>query len=229
MSIKLKALIVDDEHSGRTSLKILLNKYYYYLFEEIYTSSSLEDAISTLSKQSFDICFLDIELNTKSGFDLLPYLQPNTTVIFVTAFSEYAIAAIKGKAFDYLLKPINPIELKKSINRYKKEFLEEKDVKKNLLIKVNGLTNPLPINEIEYIQARGAYSKIVMLDKKEYITAKTLKKIIVLIGHDFIRIHKSYIINKMMIKSFKKETLTTTQNTCLPISRIGTKELSRHF
>ena len=227
--MKLTALIVDDEHSGRTALSILLKKNHYYLFEKLITASSLEDAIAILAKETIHICFLDIQLHTKSGFELLPYLSVQTKVIFVTAFSEYAINAIREKAFDYLLKPLNPIELKNCINRYEKEYLTEENTSQYLTVKVQGATTPLRISDIEYIEAAGAYSSIHLTDSKNYTTAKTLKVMVDIVGSDFIRIHKTYLVNKAMVKSFKKDTLTTTKNTCLPVSRIGAKELSKHF
>jgi two-component system LytT family response regulator len=227
--MKLNALIVDDENSGRTSLKILLSRNYYYLFENITTSNSLEEAIEISANNYFHICFLDIQLDTKSGFELLPYLSKQTKVIFVTAFSEYAISAIREKAFDYLLKPINPLELKACINRYEKEYLTEENSSQYLSIKVQGETTPIRISDIEYIEAAGAYCSIHLTDNKDYTTAKTLKVMVDIVGNDFIRIHKTYLVNKAMVKSFKKDTLTTTKNTCLPVSRIGAKELSQHF
>ncbi len=226
---KLTALIVDDEHSGRSSLKILLNKNCYYLFEKIITASSLDEAIQLTKEDHFNICFLDINLNNQSGFDLLPYLANDTKVIFVTAYSEFAIKAIKENAFDYLLKPINPAEFTLCVNRYEKEVMDTKGSKKYLHIKDQGATIPIQLDEIEFLQAEGAYSKIHLTKNREYITAKTLKSMTDALGKDFIRIHKSYIINKMMIKSFKKNSLTTIHNTCLPVSRVGAKELSLHF
>ena len=229
LSTKLTALIVDDEHSGRSSLKILLNKNCFYLFEKIVTAASLNEAIKIVADESFNVCFLDIQLNNQSGFDLVPYLSPETKIIFVTAYSEYAIKAIKDRAFDYLLKPLNPIEFKICMSRFEKETLGNGAIKKYLQIKEQGATVPISLEEIEFLEAEGAYSKIHLVKKKEYITAKTLKSMTDMLGNDFIRIHKSYIVNKMMIQSFKKDSLTTIHNTCLPVSRVGAKELSLHF
>lgn len=227
--MKLKALIVDDEHSGRTALTILLKKNHYYLFEQLLIASSLEEAITVLSKEDVHICFLDIQLHTRSGFELLPYLSKQTKVIFVTAFSEYAINAIREKAFDYLLKPLNPLELKACISRYEREYLKEENQSQYLSIKVQGASTPLRIADIEYIEAAGAYCTIRLTDGKQYTTAKTLKTMADIVGNDFIRVHKSYLVNKAMIKSFKKDNLTTTKSTCLPVSRVGAKELSKFF
>lgn len=227
--MKGNVLIVDDEHSGRASLKIMLNKNYAYLFNRIITASSLTDAIEIVSKEQFDICFLDIELANHNGFELLPYLSPETVVIFVTAYSEYAIKAIKEQAFDYLVKPLNPAELKLCVNRYTKAYLSDDSIKNCLIIKKHGANVPLPLKDIEYLIGNGPYSKVYSVNKTEFTTSKTLKALIDSLGKDFIRIHKSYIVNKMMIKSFNKNSLTTIHNTCLPVSRVGTKVLAQHF
>ena len=76
--MKLSALIVDDEYSGRIAIKILLEKYFIKIFTEPLLSNNLEDAKEKAGNNKFDICFLDIELNNKSGFDLLPYLDKQT-------------------------------------------------------------------------------------------------------------------------------------------------------
>lgn len=227
--MKIKALIVDDEHSGRASMKILLNRNFYYLFEVVETADSLKDAIRMVTETSYNICFLDIQLLNHSGFELLPHLSPDTKVVFVTAFSEFAIRAIKEQAYDYILKPLNPLELKTCIIRYEKEYLNNANNINYLFIKEQGETIPIPLVDIEYLEADGAYSIICLAKGKSYTTSKTLKTITASLGEEFIRIHKSYIVNKAMIKSYKKDLLTTIHNKCLPVSRAGAKELSQHF
>lgn len=145
--MKLKALIVDDEYSGRISLQILLKDQFPKLFDKIISASSLNEAIKLISKESFQICFLDIELNDRSGFDLLPHFSSETKVIFVTAYSEYAIRAIRERAYDYLLKPINPGELFDCIQRLQKES-GQKEAHKFLLVKDQGFTVPIHFDEI---------------------------------------------------------------------------------
>lgn len=225
---KLNALIVDDEHSGRVSLKILLRKDFNLLFDKIITASSLSEALSHVSSETFDLCFLDIELGNKSGFELMPHLPAETKVIFVTAYSEYAIKAIKEKAFDYLLKPINPAELATAIKRYEQEVTVNIS-SKYLLIKDHGFTIPVYFDDIHHIEANGPYSKICLINHTEYTTAKTLKLLTEMAGTNFIRIHKSYTVNKSLIKSFNRDSIVTTTNICLPVSRIGSKVLSQYF
>ncbi len=226
--MKLNSLIVDDEHSGRVSLKILLKEQFSGFFNKISTASSLNEAIVSVSKESFNICFLDIELNDCSGFDLISYLPPETKVIFVTAYSEYAIRALREKAYDYLLKPINPSELFSCVQRIVEEC-KQNELRKFLLVKEQGFTVPLSLNEIVYLEGKGPYSKIFLLNKNHYLMSKTLKNLTEVLSNDFIRIHKSYIVNKSMVQSFKKDNLITTSNVCLPVSRFGSKILAQYF
>lgn len=226
--MKLNALIVDDEHSGRVTLKILLHREFPLLFDKIIPVSTLMEAIEKVRSGFFNICFLDIELGNKSGFELIPYLPADTKIIFVTAYSEYAIKAIKQQAFDYLLKPVAAIDLRTSVNRYQ-SLIKEENFNRHITVKVNGFSVPVPLREIHYIEAKGPYSKIHLANDVEYTTSKTLKTITQLVGSDFIRIHKSYTVNLSRIKSFNKDAILTTTNVCLPVSRLGAKVLSRFY
>jgi len=226
--MKINALIVDDEYSGRITLQILLQKEFSHLFDKIILASSLEEAIQKNTSETFHLCFLDIELNNDSGFSLLSHLSKATTVIFVTAYSEHAIKALREKAYDYLLKPVNPPELKSAISRYEKEMMAV-DLQKYIFIKEQGYTVPVAFNEIEYLKANGPYSKVCLVNRTEYVLAKTLKTMSKCLNSDFIRIHKSYIVNKKMIQNFKKDRLITTTQICLPVSRVGARVLSELF
>lgn len=225
--MKLNALIVDDEHSGRAALEILLKENFSYIFEKLVTASSLNGAIEIVSQQLFDFCFLDIELNDQSGFDLLPHLPSETKVVFVTAYSEYAIRALREKAYDYLLKPIQPEELMDCIKRFEAET--RKQPERFLLVKQQGFTIPVALDEIVYLEAKGPYSKICLINNNQYLMSKTLKVLTDLLSNDFIRIHRSFLVNKAMIQSFKKDNLITITNVCLPVSRLGSKILSQYF
>ncbi len=227
--MSISTLIVDDEYSGRTALKILIAKNFPSLFSKIYIASTLEEAIIKVSEENIALVFLDINLSGKSGFDLIAHLKPLTKVIFVTAYSEFAIQAIKNNAFDYILKPLNPTELKTAISKFQKSLHLENNDDKYLTIRSKGISIPLHISTIEYLKGNGPYSHIVLGDKVEYIVSKTLKTLSLQLGPTFIRIHKTHLVNSKFIKGYNKDSLITTNNICLPISRIGLKELELHF
>lgn len=127
----MKALIVDDERLARVELKRLLQP-----FKEINVvgeAVNVEDALEKITQLNPELVFLDIQLPGKSGFDLLEELDSVPTVVFTTAYDEYALKAFDYNAMDYLLKPIEPKRLeetvKKLIEKYKKESVRQVDSK----------------------------------------------------------------------------------------------------
>lgn len=96
--MKFNILIADDEHSGRNSLKILLEKEFWANIDSLSFSNSFEDAKGKLMTNQFDILFLDINLNGISAFDLLNCIPASTKVIFVTAYSDFVTRALRIKA-----------------------------------------------------------------------------------------------------------------------------------
>jgi len=223
--MQLKALIVDDSPRELDTLKSLLNQNHKKDIHEIEVATTLDKAISLIDTSHYNLCFLEVELNKSNGFQLLPRFSPATKVVLTAANAKHAIQAIKEQVFDFLLKPINPVELKSCISRYIKELLSAGIKNHYLHIKAQGETIPLLFDDIEYIQANGAYSIIHLGNEKKYTTSKTLKALEKLLSDDFIRIHKTYIANKQAIKSYKKNVLTTNHNNQLPISRIGHKNM----
>lgn len=227
--MKYSALIVDDEYSGRTAVKIILDQHFGHLFKVIEVANSLEEAIAIGRKNKFDVCFLDIQLGKDSGFELLQYLNSSTRIIFVTAYSEFAIKALRASAFDYILKPISVEEFKACVERFLDSPPVAEKKKKHLRVRDQGETIPVSFDQIEYIRARGSYSEVKLISNTSYITSKTLKSILTELDENFIRIHKSFIVNRHYIQAFQTNNLTTTLHSCLPLSRNGSKELAQQF
>ena len=226
-NMKLKILIVDDEYSGRISLSILLKEHCIQSVETIKLASDLPTAIELINTNSFDICFLDIHLSNGLGFEIVGHIPESIQIIYVTAFSEYAINAIKNRAFDYLLKPVNPAELKLALNNVciKRESLKKLFVN----IKSKGATNPIKQSDILLVKANGPYSEIYLKSGKVITTAQTLKSLHEKLNTEFIRIHKSYIVRKDSITSFNKKGIFFDNNKTLPISRTGLKLLQEYY
>lgn len=227
--MRFKILIVDDESAGRTLLIHQSKKVFGEKIAVLEAAENLESAKKKLISQLFDICFLDIQLSQNNGFDLLPFISPTTKVVFVTAYSEYAIQAIKAKAYDYILKPLDPKEFQFTVLKLMNDAKSDLKLNTYLTLKDSGESVPIMISDIEYIEARGAYSCIYLNNAKTFTTSKTLKSLSPSLGDGFIRIHKSYLVNRAFVKSFTKDHLTTTKSTCLPVSRLGARELSRIF
>lgn len=222
--MKYTILIVDDEDSGRQALKILLEKVFWAYIQEIEYAKSFELGKEKILNKSYDILFLDINLKGISAFDLLKFIPSGAKVVFVTAYSEFMLQALRNKAFDYLVKPVKEEELSNCLQRMIQEYAAG-GAENTLQLRAGGMNRLIDKQDIVYIEGDGPYSSIHL--KNEVVkTAKTLKSIIPLLGEHFVRIHKSYIVNKKYIRAFNMDKLVLYNEACLPVSRTGFKNLS---
>jgi two-component system, LytTR family, response regulator len=228
MGQKLKALVVDDEENARILLSKLLEET--LIFNEVRIANSVDSAYVELKLFEPDIIFLDIKMPGKDGFAFIQGLPPgyNTQkIVFVTAYDQYAIQAIKNQAFDYLLKPVNRNELKVCLSRYvekKAELLVAEmsaitSEKKERLtrIRVNTRTGTLFINpaEILFCKAEGNYTN-VCTGKKQYLCSMNLGKIAEFLPKNgFIRVGRSYIVN------YEHITMLDRKESAILLSRDG--------
>jgi two-component system LytT family response regulator len=225
MEKKLSALIVDDEESARKLLKALLQETLY--FNEIRTSSSAASAQIELSDFEPDIIFLDIKMPGRDGFSFLEDIKNEahkSEIVFVTAYDQYAIKAIKNQAFDYLLKPVSRKELKQCIERFnerkKENLLNENSIKviqkeEGLTrIRVNTRTGTVFINpsSILYCKADGNYT-VICTGEKQHLCSINLGKVAEMLpGKTFIRLGRSHIINFEFITLVDRRESTVTLN-----------------
>lgn len=180
---KIKAILVDDEERAISFFTELLSEFPE--IELVATAQSVDEGLIKILDNRPDIVFLDVQMPEKDGFELLHELEkyePDPTIIFVTAYDEFAISAIKHAAFDYLLKPVDLAELKKAIARFRNNKWNEnkKEAYKNLAnsisikkLRFNSRTGSVFIDpeEIVYVRADGNYSEIYTTDgKKELVT-----------------------------------------------------------
>jgi len=205
----LSILIVDDEPKAVDYLAMLVNE-----IDGAYlagTANNADEALKLLCKKTPDLILLDIQMPEKSGFDLISELKIkkiNVGYIFVTAFDEYAIKAIKASAFDYLLKPVDRDELTESIARFRYHFSSENinDHIENLLtvvanrtkIKVETRSGYIILNphEILYCLADGNYTDAIMADgRKETLTLNLSRFHEKLTQDCFFRVSRSALIN----------------------------------
>lgn len=222
--MKYPILVVDDEYSGRTILKILLEKLFWTHTESLSFSKDFDEAKTKLKTNQYDIVFLDVNLKGISAFDLLTFVPLATKVVFVTAYSEFMLQALRSKAFDYLVKPIKEEDFKECLFRLQRALTDENG-NLGLHIKQRGLTQILKYSEIVYIEGNGPYSKIYLKDDI-CTTARTLKYLLPKLGNGFVRIHKTFVVNRAQIKGFNKNKLILLNDQCLPVSRTGLKKLA---
>lgn len=209
---KIKCLIVDDEAPARRVIEGFLNKV-----EEAEIVGGAKNAIEAyniLQKTKVDIMFLDINMPEISGIGLLKMLQVPPVVIMTTAYSEYGAESYDYDVADYLLKPIRFERFLKAFDKARKIVLSQtlttdstfKDG--NFEFKVDREYKSIPINSIWYLQSLGNYLKIFTSDKKSYLTLLTTKEAEdMLKKSQFIRVHKSFIVNANVIADYTSEKL----------------------
>ncbi|MFQ3575396.1 MAG: LytTR family DNA-binding domain-containing protein [Cytophagales bacterium] len=209
---KIKALVVDDELMGRESLSMLIKEFCSPI-DQVHLASNIDEAVLLIEQQQPNIVFLDINMPNETGFDLFEKTDcQNLEVIFTTAYSEYAISAIKHQALDYLLKPIDVKELIASVNRAV-EKIDNKQYEKNLFNLFQQINQDkkedakiaLPMSdsieivkcaEILYCEASGNYTIFHLKNGKKHVVSKSLKEYEnALPNNMFFRIHHSLIIN----------------------------------
>jgi two-component system LytT family response regulator len=216
----VRSVIVDDELKSRESLKILLEDFCENV-EVLALCQNITEAVEAVEKYKPDVVFLDIQMQRETGFDLLTKVKAITfEVIFTTAYSEYAIKAFKFSAIDYLLKPVDIEELKKSIEKVEKKVngsisgrLEHliqnlrsssNESYKLALPTAEGLIF-IKTSDILYCEASSNYTYIYITDGKKHLVSRTLKEYEDLLSdHNFFRIHHSYLINVGAIKKYVK-------------------------
>lgn len=212
----LRAIIVDDEWLVRADLQAMLAEYPE--LEVISEANNLEKAVEVINSLKPELVFLDVQLPGGSGFDLLDKVAVSFKLIFVTAYDEYALRAFEVNALDYLLKPIHPERLAKTMKRVleqtneidisAKRASEKLKYDDRFLLKVgSGGFKLLKLNSIKCILGAGDYSEVLISDAK---TERTLVVIPLkeweerLPDKHFARIHRSTLINLEYLERLEK-------------------------
>lgn len=236
MNKRLRALIIDDELSGRTMIEFYIKEYLSELIGETVAVADLCQARKEIDTFNPDIVFSDIELRGENGLNIYNDLNESIPVVIVSAHSHYALKAIHQNVFDYLLKPLTESEIErfkirlenKLTNSHSSTQKTYKVREENLIIKDGGESIMIPYAEIHCIEACGAYSKIVT-EKRNYIASKTLKHIEDLLPKDFVRVHRSYIVPLHQIKSYSSSHVCLKNGQSISVSKTGRKQLQEQL
>jgi len=226
----MKVLIVEDEINAQKVLIYLLREFCPEL-NLVGIATGIVKAKKLIKQHKPDLVFLDVKLEDGTGLELLQQIKNiDFDVVFTTAYDNYAIQAIKFGAVDYLLKPIDPDELKEAVLRIKqKKEKEQTKLSKNLTdelideqtisIKTSNKTYLISVCDIIRLEADGAYTNIITIDQN-VIASKNLKFFEdVLPQNLFIRTHQSHLVNKNHIKTFHKTgNLEMSNQEMIPVS-----------
>lgn len=235
----MKVIIVDDEESNIENLSVMLSKYCSQI-DIIGSATSIDEAAIQIRSLQPDLIFLDIQIGANLGFELLELLpDKNFEVIFVTAYDNYGIRAIKFAALDYILKPIMINELMLAVEKAeKKQKIANQNKQLDFLLRhiqkaeqqYPRIALPLQheiryveIKEIVRCQADNTYTHFHMANGDQILVSNTLKEYAELLEpHGFIRTHQSHLVNQKNVRSWLKEDggiLLLNTGEKVPISR----------
>lgn len=233
----MRTIIIEDEAQAISALKSEL-KYHCPQIEIVGEAKSVKEAIEIIKELQPELVFLDIQLSDGLGFDILTAYKEHTfKIIFTTAYSQYAIKAIKFSALDYLLKPIDSEELKEAVMKaegHSKEndlakfetlisnFKSKSDRKKIALQTSEGIS-VYEIDTILRCSAESNYTCVYFMNGKKSLFSKTLKEFEELLENSgFERIHHSHIINLNHLVNFINKDggyVVMSDKSTLPVSQ----------
>jgi two-component system LytT family response regulator len=198
-SAPIQALVVDDESLARRNLTVLLRRD-PDIGSVAECGSGLE-AIEAISKSKPDLVFLDVQMPECGGFDVLELLGSDlpSTIIFVTAYDEYALRAFEAGALDYLLKPFDDARFRRALNRAKDKLAHYTPLQpqptQRLVVKSRGQVLFLNVADIDWIEAAGYYA-CLHVGRDTHVMRRTLLELERDLGDEkFIRVHRSIIVN----------------------------------
>lgn len=245
----IKAVIVDDERNALEVLEMQLNQFCSDV-TILATCSSGNEGVKMIKELQPDLVFLDIEMPHVNGFDVLEQTKNlNYKVIFTTAYDQFAIKAFKFSAIDYLLKPIDIVDLQNAVEKVKKETtkynLEDKikllveqyqqpqKNNKKIALPIGNMLEFFDVDEIIRVESDSNYSHIFLTNQKKITLSKTLKEVEENIkGDPFFRVHQSHLINTNHVdKAVKGENayVVMKDGTTISVSRNRKEEFFELF
>ena len=234
----IRCVIVEDEEMARKVLKSLLAQY----CSDVMVCAEADDIVSGQEMiEAFrpDLVFLDIEMPGGSGFKLLNNIKDiDFEVVFITAYEQFAIKAIRHDALDYLLKPVDPKELVAAVEKvkeakYKKTLKKQYDsllkninpeqlTVKKISISTSDKIHLIEVDDIIRCESDNYYTIIYFKDGTSLLVSKTLKEMEQkLEEYDFVRTHKSHLVNMRCIMNFIKDEMMVllTDGVKVPVSK----------
>ncbi len=217
---EIKAIIIDDEERARDGLSSIIKEYCKDVLI-VDTSSNVPDGVIAINRHKPDIVFLDIEMPDYNGFELFSFFNEiNFDIVFVTAYSQYAIKAFEVSAIDYLLKPVDIDALQKSLEKVRTKQTQVALQKRLELLKenftadeINKIALPMgdgllfvEMKDIVLFEADGAYTNLYMNNGSKILVSKRLKFFEDILQNrtNFFRPHRSHLININYIKKYIK-------------------------
>jgi len=247
MENKLKAILIDDEEGARITLSALLTEYCPQI-EMVGTCSNVPEGVLAINKHNPDVVFLDIEMPEYNGFELLDFFKEiQFEIIFVTAYSQYAIKAFEVSAIDYLLKPVEIDALIAAVEKvaeksHQSNIMQRLDLMKStyngeairkIALPMNDGLLFVDINDIILFEADRAYTHVFIQNGSKITVSKPMRTFEEILSqrNTIFRPHRSYLINLNYMKKYNRgESIIVMENGMnVVVSREKKNEFESHL
>ncbi len=230
----IRCLAIDDEPLALQQITAYIGKVPF--LELAAQCQSAVEARTFLENNTVDAIFCDINMPDLNGMDFVKSLLVPPLVVFTTAYAEYAVEGFKVNAVDYLLKPFGMQDFQRAANRIKERLdtstaplLSAEENDDTLFLKTDYRIVKVSISDIRYIEAMSEYLKIYLNNgDKPIITLLSMKKIEERLPSNFMRIHRSYIVNLNMIQEVNKNRVIMDADTYLPIGDMYKEQFQKY-
>lgn len=228
----MTCIIIEDQPPAQRILKKYIEDF--ETLELKATFSNAIQAMEFLKTEEVDLIFLDIHLPKISGIDFLKVLPNPPAVILTTAFSEYALESYEFNVVDYLLKPFSFQRFVKAVSKVpiqqdNQSLDNDEIVKKEIFIKSGYEHIKVIINNILFIKSDADYTEIILLEKKHLSSEPLRYWLENLDNNQFMRVHKSYIVNTNKIEKVSSNQIFLDEKTVVPIGRAFKEAFAGRF
>jgi len=231
----VRLLIVEDEEIVARRLERLLQSLLADRAPAIRRASSLAEGLTEIAGREIDLLFLDLNLNGRSGFEILrEAVSRRFQTIIVSAHEEQAIGAFEHGVTDFVPKPFTEARLRKALDRVFEREVPTREALRYLAVRRAGVVRPVRIEDVVYLQGAGDYAEIHCRDGSTHLHDKSLTALEHLLPSSFVRIHRSFVVSLRAIEALRSEpgsrySLRLSTGEELPVSRTRVAALRSHL
>jgi len=231
----ISCIAIDDEPLALDQIAGYIKKTPFLKLEGLFDSAL--QAYEALASTPADLMFVDINMPDLNGMDFVKSLENPPKIVFVTAYSQYAVEGFRIDALDYLLKPVSYTDFLKSANKVLNWFnthnqngIETSSSKDFLFIKSDYKLIRINFNEIKYLEGMNEYIRIHLTNSKPVMTLLSMKMIESLLPSDrFMRVHRSYIVNLSKITTIDRKRIVFDGKVYIPVSEQYHKKFQEYI
>lgn len=233
--MKIKCLAIDDEPLALLQLRTMIEKTPY--LELVGACEDAFEAIRILNEEEVDAIFVDINMPDLNGLDFVRSLTDKPFIVFTTAYREYAVEGFEVNAVDYILKPFGVPEFQKSAAKVKRQYeLEQMALREqmlnddNLFIKADYRTVRVSLSQIVYVESMSEYLRLHLDGGEKLVFLMSIKRLSEMLPRNqFMRIHRSHIININKVQEMSRMGIRMSDGTVLSVGDLYKEDVQRYI